>query len=302
MPVTRSLNPSWIAGLALLLCTVPARAETVSFVFDRAIYSDEKAVAFLAPEGVACSDTGDLVVADSGNGRLVLYRYTGGSLTGGTPVKPPGLEYPVRVLYDSKGNILVLDRKTRKILRLDRTGALLGAVELRSGGSIVNSLPVAMKFDGTDNLYVLDGVARRLVVFDPAGTVSRQVDLPKGKGFSDVHVDVSGTVYVVDGADAVVWSLEKGAPAFKALTPSMKDKMNFPAYLTGSRGKLFLVDQHGNGIVILGSDGSYQGRQLAIGWGEGLLYYPAQLCLNSVGEAFIADRSNNRVQIFSTAR
>jgi hypothetical protein len=78
--------------------------------------------------------------------------------------------------------------------------------------------------------------------------------------------------------------------------------MNFPTYLTGGKGKFFLVDQNGNGIVVLGADGSFQGRQLAIGWGDGFLYYPAQLCINAGGDAFIADRSNNRVQIFNTTR
>ena len=63
-----------------------------------------------------------------------------------------------------------------------------------------------------------------------------------------------------------------------------------------------MVDQYGNGIVVLGADGSFQGRQLAIGWGDGVLYYPGQLCINARGEAFIADRSNNRVQIFNTSR
>jgi hypothetical protein len=54
--------------------------------------------------------------------------------------------------------------------------------------------------------------------------------------------------------------------------------------------------------VVLGADGAFQGRQLAIGWGDGYLYYPAQLCINGAGTAFIADRSNNRVQIFDTSR
>ena len=78
--------------------------------------------------------------------------------------------------------------------------------------------------------------------------------------------------------------------------------MNFPVYMTGSKGRFFLVDQNGNGIVVLGADGAFQGRQLAIGWSDGYLYYPAQLCINGAGTAFIADRGNNRVQVFDTTR
>jgi DNA-binding beta-propeller fold protein YncE len=115
-------------------------------------------------------------------------------------------------------------------------------------------------------------------------------------------VDAAGNVYVVDGSQAAVWIADKAASSFKPFAASMKDKMNFPVYMTGSKGRLFIVDQNGNGIVVLGADGSYQGRQLAIGWSDGYLYYPAQLCINGQGTAFIADRGNNRVQIFDTAR
>ena len=39
-----------------------------------------------------------------------------------------------------------------------------------------------------------------------------------------------------------------------------------------------------------------------MGWMNGRVYYPAQMCVNAEGLAFVADRDNNRVQVFSTAR
>jgi len=300
--VNRTLAPSALALVALALSAgpVPARAQ---LVFDRAIYQDDKEGAFKVPEGVACNDAGALVVADSGNGRIVLFTYRDGVLNGGTPVKPAQLAYPVRVQLDSKGNIWVLDRKTRKILKLDPKGAFLAALEARPGSAVTASLPVSFKLDAQDQPHVLDVVAGRVVVLDADGKVARQLELPKGKAvFTDLHVDPGGAVYLLDGVGASLWVADKGATAFKPLTQSLEDKMNFPVYLTGRGGKLFVVDQFGNGVVTLGVDGSYQGRQLAIGWSEGLVYYPAQLCVNGKGEAAIADRSNNRVQLFTAPR
>ena len=60
-----------------------------------------------------------------------------------------------------------------------------------------------------------------------------------------------------------------------------------------------MVDQYGSGIIILGSDGSFQGRQSGMGWKESLLRYPSQVCTNNSNDLFIADRNNSRVQIFS---
>jgi hypothetical protein len=67
---------------------------------------------------------------------------------------------------------------------------------------------------------------------------------------------------------------------------------------TDNRGTIYIVDENGGGIVILGVDGTFVGRQLTMGWTEGLLYYPSQICINGKGEVFIADRGNSRVQIF----
>jgi streptogramin lyase len=216
-------------------------------------------------------------------------------------VKPPGLVSPTRAQFDSKGNLYVLDGKTRRIFKLDPKGAVLGALDPKGGPT--TTLPVAFKLDVNDNMYVVDAVGAKVIVLDPAGAVTRQLDLPKGlSAVKDVHVDVAGNVYVVDGIAAALWVSEKGTAAFKPFTASMKDKMNFPVYVTGNRGRIFLVDQYGNGVVVLGADGAYQGRQLAIGWGDGSLYYPSQMCMTGAGEAFIADRGNNRVQVFSTSR
>jgi len=62
------------------------------------------------------------------------------------------------------------------------------------------------------------------------------------------------------------------------------------------------VDENGGGVVIVGQDGAFLGRQLAMGWTEGLLYYPSQMCLTEKGAVFIADRGNSRVQFFSIVR
>jgi hypothetical protein len=80
----------------------------------------------------------------------------------------------------------------------------------------------------------------------------------------------------------------------------LREYLDFPTSITtDNRGTIFIVDQNGSGIVLLGADGSFVGRQLTMGWNEGLLYYPSQMCINEKGEVFVADRGNSRVQIFT---
>jgi hypothetical protein len=101
----------------------------------------------------------------------------------------------------------------------------------------------------------------------------------------------------------MVFSAAKDANSFSPLMKSLREYLNFPTSMTtDNRGTLYVVDENGGGIVILGRDGAYLGRQLSLGWNEGLLYYPSQMCLNEKGEVFIADRGNSRIQIFTLVK
>jgi DNA-binding beta-propeller fold protein YncE len=288
--------------LALLLGAGAARAQ-VAFVYSASIYGDEKNRPLKDPEGVACNAAGQLVVADTGNARLVSFSLKGGQVSGGTEMKIEQLPYPARVQIDGKGNLLVLDRKLRKIGRVGANGGFLGFVEAKGVADPGAVAAGAFKLDVADNLYLFDMASLKVLVLDSAGNVVRQLPLPReGAMFTDIAVDAGGTIYAVDAVGATVWSADKAATAFRLLAKSLKDVMTFPIYVDAVRGRLFVVDQNGQGVVVLGLDGSYQGRQLAMGWSEGLVYYPSQLCAIDPGEAAIADRYNGRVQIFTTAR
>lgn len=283
--------------LLLPLSAGTARGEALVLTYASAVYQDAKEAPLSSPEGVACT-RGAFVVADTGNRRLLTFSLKeGGAVAQTGELKLSQLPSPVRLQEDSKGNLLALDGKSHKIVRIDKAGAFAGYVDLK--GAPPGAVVVAFKVDAQDNVFALDAASGKLLAADAAGAVGRQVDLPRGPVFTDIAV-VGSTVYAVDGVGATVWSADKDATAFKQLGPSMKDRMSFPAYLTSYQGKLLLVDQNGMGIVALGLDGSYLGRQLAIGWSEGFVYYPSQLCLSESGDAFLADRGNNRVQLFTT--
>ncbi|HVP68115.1 MAG TPA: hypothetical protein VMT17_12715 [Anaeromyxobacteraceae bacterium] len=290
-------------ALFLALCTFlgfgVARADATTYVPITSVYQDAKEAPLKAPEGVACTDTGSVAIADTGNGRLVLYSFKDGTISGGTEVKVAEATYPARLQFDGKGNLFVFDRRTRRVLKLDGKGALLGPVEIKHGvGKDV--VPIAFKLDSADNLYVLDGVSGSVVVQDPAGLELRRLEPPKGTIFTDIAIDNAGTLYGIDEVGLVVYGAAKDAKAFSPITASLKDRMSFPAYMTAYRGRLAIVDQNGGGLVVLGIDGSFQGRHLSMGWSDGFVYYPSQICFPATGYVLVADRGNNRVQLFST--
>lgn len=250
------------------------------------------------PEAVACTDKA-LVVGDTGNGRLLIYAVKESRVTGGDEIKLSQLTAPKRVQLDSRGNVLALDAKAHRVLRVAPNGAFGGWVE--PPGSAKDELVVgSFKVDAKDNVYLLEVGTRRVLVLDSAGQLAHQLPLPKEGVFTDLAVDAGGTMYAIDAVGSAIWIAEKGASAFRALATNLKERMNFATTITLYRGRLFLLDRHGNGVALFGIDGSYMGRQLSIGWNSGLVYYPGDLCLSPDGTAYVADTLNNRVQVFST--
>lgn len=290
-------SPIRIAALLALTAAGAARAEPLAFTHAATLYADAKGVALQAPEAVACTAS-TVVVGDTGAGRLVLYPVKDGVVAGGTEVKLSAGAVPSRVQIDPKGNVLLLDRRARRIVRIGQGGAPLGAVRLEAAGAGV--VPGAFKLDADGNVVVLDvGMAPSVLVIDAAGGLVRRLPLPAGE-FTDVAAGADGTLYAVEAGAAVVYAAPKAAPPFKPLGKPLKEVMNFPGYLAVTPGgNLVLVDQNGMGLVVLGPDGSYQGRQLSIGWTPGLVYYPGQICVDGGGLAYVADRGNNRVQVFA---
>ena len=279
-------------------------AETVKFRYVQSVYFDDKGGGLKQPEGVACNEKSLLVVGDTGNDRLVRYTFQERSLKAGTEVKIPQLSNPIRIQINSKGEIFALDGKRRRVVRLTPEGAFKGYVEPEGIPSPSAFVPRSIKIDANNNIYVLDIFSGRVLVLNSEGKYQKQIPFPKDYGFfSDLSVDSKGTVVLVDCVKAMVFSAAKDSNSFSPLTKNLREYLNFPTSITtDNRGTIYIVDENGSGIVILGQDGSFQGRQLNMGWNEGLLYFPSQMCVNEKGEVFIADRGNSRVQIFTLVK
>lgn len=277
-------------------------AEAIKLRTTAPIYVEGKGSGIRQPEGVGCGK-GQLVIADTGNGRILRYAITGTSLTPDASFVLPQLPYPIRAQIDSKGEIYVLDGKLRRIGRVSPSGEFLGYVGLQgiTGGTIV---PRSIRIGRDDELYLLDVFSARVLVLDPAGKVRREIPFPGEFGFfSDLAVDPGGKVFLIDSVGKRVFAATKEDSVFKAASEGLEEHVSFPTSLAvDGKGYIYVIDQNGSGIVILGPDGSFRGRHLGMGWKDGFLRYPAQACIDENGNFFIANRENNRVEVLSTAQ
>jgi len=279
-------------------------AQGMSLKLVQPVLTDNKEGMMNSPQGIACDDTGLFIVADSGNGRLLSYTYKNDIVSFVSEMKVPQLPYPARVQLNSKGDIFVFDGKLRRIAHLNPQGAFQGYLEPQA---LPSAAPIAIRnftIDRQDNFYLLDILSERVLVLDPTGKFLKQIAFPANHGsFSDLAINRNNDIYLLDSTNAMVFVAPKDANAFSPLTKSLREDMNFPVSISiDSGGKIFLVDQNGGGIVVLGQNGAFLTRMLSMGWKPGFLYYPSQICINGKGNVFVADRDNNRAQIFELSR
>jgi len=288
--------------LLAVVCLSPASygAEALKLRPMTAAYTDNGGKMLKGPEGVAYDGKSLLAVADSGNGRIQLYGFQNERLTPQASLVLPQLPYPIRVAFDPKGEILALDGKSRRIARLTTTGEFRGYLEptgIPNSGTVI---PRSFKVDGKGTIYVLDVFSGRVLVLDPDGKFQRGIPFPPRHGFfSDLAVDENGSVFLVDSVGGRVFAAKGKAQEIMPYSESLREDLDFPvAIAVDGRGRIYLSDQNGGGIVILGPDGSFRGRQSGMGWKEGFLRYPSAMHVSDGGTLFIADRGNNRVQAF----
>jgi len=289
-----------VALAAFLWAPQVIGAGAMSFKWVASIYADANGVGLKRPEGVACGEK-FVIVADTGNNRLVRYGYDGPVVTAEAEFRLEKSN-PVLVQLSSRGDIYYLDSRERRIVVLKASGERVGFLNPKSTPSSKNIVPKSFRIDQDDNVYILDIFSQQVIVLDSDWQFSKKISLPESEGFfSDLAVDRRGQIYVLDSVEAIVYLVAKGAKKFEPFTGSMKEIVNFPARMSvDDRGFLYLVDQNGSGLGVVAPDGSLLGRRLGLGWDKVGLYYPSQICISG-GNVFIADRNNNRVQMFSVA-
>ena len=251
-------------------------AESIKFKPLAAAYQDQNNIPLKYPEGVAW-DKSTVFVADTGNSRIVRYNFVNDDLKDGTEIRIEQLTAPIRLKVGTKGDLLALDGKSRKIARISN-GTLASFVDPQKVPSPEDFVPRSMAVDSKDNIYLADILGERILVLDPAGVFVRSIPFPAGYGYiADVTVDAKGNVFIIDSFKSQVLKAAPADTSFAAITNDLDTYLYFAVSIdTDPLGRIYLLDQNDNGLVIIGQDGKFLGRFLNGGWKAGQLDYPAQ--------------------------
>ncbi|PLX46799.1 MAG: hypothetical protein C0613_16025 [Desulfobulbaceae bacterium] len=299
----RSLLTLAVLSILALAASSGQAAEPAKIRHITSLYSDNAGISLKNPEGVACAGT-TVVAADTANRRLLRFSVQDKTVSAATVYELEEDVVPLTVQISITGDLLVLDGKTRRILRLNEAGELQGRLEITGLPAPARTAFRNFKVDREGNIHLLDLFGQRLITVNEEGAYLRQIDLPAEHGFfADLAVSSQGEIYLLDSVRAQVYLAGKDATEFTALSRPMKDLMNFPVSIAVDRGgTLYLLDQYGSGLALVNRTGDFAGRKISMGWAESQLLYPAQACISQEDTLAIADRDNNRVQLFQIVR
>lgn len=262
-----------------------------------------------APLGVAVSADGQWLYATDRDGDRVVHVYDRAGVEVGRLAPPANADVafePLHLALAPDGGLYVSDLENGAVHEFAPDGSYRGALRphgLASGGWF----PVALAVDGQGNLYVTEFSPgqHQVLVVDSAGKVATAAGR-EGKGEGELSfpgglaVAANGQVYVSDSNNGRLQLLD---PKSGGLVVAKEFKgLSLPRGLAVAGDRLYLVDTVGQSVLAYaladGGETRFLYRLGEEGLADGQFRYPEAVAADRTGRVYVADRVNNRVQVF----
>ncbi|HEX4466960.1 MAG TPA: SMP-30/gluconolactonase/LRE family protein [Solirubrobacteraceae bacterium] len=218
---------------------------------------------FKDPAGIGIDASGNLWVADKGNGRIQKFSASGTFIASYGTKGAGNLQFnePWGVAINAAtGNVYVSDDLNNRVQELSSSGAYVRSFGTTGAGTLHE--PAGLAIDSSGDVWVSDGGDGRIVEFSAEGAYIREV----------------------------------GAPG------SGNGQLKSPGGLALSEGSIYVADAGNSRIEQFSSTGEYLGQFGSKGTGAGQFGEPYEIAANpSTGVLYVADPWNRRVEEFSPA-
>ena len=212
---------------------------------------------------------------------------------------------PYSVVSDSKGRIIVTDPGAPGVHIFDFEQQKYKFLQHPEGKDSMR-WPQCAAVDGQDNIYVTDSDAGKIFVFDAGGKLRRVIGSLKGgegifKRPTGIAIDSAAErIYVTDTYRNQIFMMDmQGNVLAKFGRNGGGDgEFNFPTELRLEGNDLIVVDAMNFRIQVLNKDGTFQYAIGRIGDGQGAMFRPKGVGLDSEGHLYVVDGLYNLVQVF----
>jgi len=254
---------------------------------------------FLHPSAVAVDAAGNLLVADTGNDRVVRIGADGTrEIWGSRSQESGGFNRPMDVAVDDDGSIYVSESAANRIQKFNADGTwekswALGRLKSGTGtGEFCRPAGLCWS-DGV--LYVADSGNNRIQCYDGTSwsTLGEKGSTYPGEfqNPTDVAVGPDGALYV---ADTDNHRIQKYQDSKWSIVVS---GLSFPHGISvGDDGSIYVADSGSDRVLVYDESGTLTASYGSYGTGADQFNYPAALDLDEQGRLLVLDTGNDRIQ------
>jgi DNA-binding beta-propeller fold protein YncE len=194
--------------------------------------------------------------------------------------------------YATTGTSRTFTHGGSRLFEFDQTGRYVGEIGRGSYGFLVAE---SVRVDPQDNIWVVDKLSSLVIKFAPDGRVL----MPLGRKPEAIFVGTRGGGLAGRGAGRGRGG-EGGGPLPGAGQPG--DLFNGPTDVAwDAQGDIFISDGFGNArIAKYDKFGKYIKSWGSRGAEHGQFSNPRSLAIDAHGNVYVADKGNNRIQVFDT--
>jgi sugar lactone lactonase YvrE len=276
------------------------------------------------PEGVGVDSTGNLWVAETLGARVM--KYSGGGtflMSIGTAGRVwladnKHISVPMDVAVDGAGNIWAVDQNSHRVVKYDADGDYLMQLGVTWEGGSDNAhflWPWSVAFDSAGYIYVSDAGNHRIQVFNSSGVYSTTIGVTGVSGSDNAHfnspwriaIDSNDNLYVADlGNERVqIFDGSHNYVATLGITGQLgfdNNHFNNPRGVAVDANRIYVADGGNHRVQVF--DRATRIYQTTLGNGPGINYslnWPGDVAVDSVGNIYVADELNSRVQKFNSS-
>ena len=290
------VRPILTFALALIIAC-PALAQVPPFVISWGSYGTGDGE-FYTPVGVAVDSDGIVYVVDSNLNKLKRFTRAGAFISQWSVNRPLG------VAVGADGYVYVTRHSSRLIAKYTESGTLIA--EWDGGDDGLTSLAV----DADGSLWVSSGygAVRR---YSSSGTLLAEWSdgavpgFPSLESLDGVAVDGRGHFYTVQNANPD--REDVGLVRKFTTTGTLLTQWAVPSVCCGNPVRLaispdgsmvYVVDHPNHRIQVFTDTGGFLGEWGTVGTGPGQFLNPIGIAVDGLGNVFVADTNNSRIQVF----
>ncbi len=208
------------------------------------------------------------------------------------------------IATDRLGNIYVADLNNQRIQKFNSAGSFMFMFGSNGVTDGLLSNPNTVAVDGNGNIFVGDD-RNRVQKFDSAGNFILSFGT-SGSGASmfwqttDLFIDSSGNVYVTDTFNSYIQKFDNNGNYLSTLGTSGAGQLSSPMQMTIDADGMIIVTDTSKGIVTFNPDGTHALTWRSRGDNDGELADANGMDIDSAGNIYVSDSTNQRIQKFSS--